>query len=81
MTQTPSQQPERAGKERISPPKQQQSEPGLDLKMQPKADHGEGSYQGRERLTGKRLYLGILPRPGHRAGDAVVDGENRDLLG
>lgn len=57
MTQTPSQQPERAGKERISPPKQQQSEPGLDLKMQPKADHGERSYHGRERLAGKRALI------------------------
>lgn len=46
-----------AGKERISPPKQQQPEPGLDQKMEPQADHGESSYQGRGRLIGKRALI------------------------
>lgn len=47
----------KAGKERISPPKQQQPEPGLDQKLEPQADHGENSYQGRGRLTGKRALI------------------------
>lgn len=50
-------QSSRAGKERISPPEQRQPEPGLDQKLQPKADHGERSYQGRDRLAGKRALI------------------------
>lgn len=50
-------QPSRAGKERISPPEQRQPEPGLDQKLQPTADHGERSYQGRDRLAGKRALI------------------------
>lgn len=41
----------------ISPPEQVQEEPGLDADLTPKADHGEESYQGRERLTGKRALI------------------------
>ncbi|GAA1406579.1 dehydrogenase [Glutamicibacter uratoxydans] len=48
---------DRAGKERISPPKQQQPEPGLDAEMTPLADHGESSYEGRGRLEGKRALI------------------------
>lgn len=47
----------RAGRERISPPEQRQPEPGLDSKMEPLADHGERSYVGRDRLTGKRALI------------------------
>lgn len=50
-------QSSRAGKERISPPEQRQPEPGLDQKLQPTADHGERSYQGRDRLVGKRALI------------------------
>ncbi|WP_159612953.1 SDR family oxidoreductase [Glutamicibacter sp. JC586] len=48
---------QRAGKERISPPEQHQPEPGLDSKMTPKADHCERSYQGHDRLKGKRALI------------------------
>lgn len=48
---------QRAGKERISPPEQRQPEPGLDSKMQPKADHGERTYKGHDRLKGKRALI------------------------
>lgn len=41
----------------ISPPPQEQEEPGLDRDLVPKADHGEDSYRGRERLTGKRALI------------------------
>ncbi len=34
-----------------------QSFPGHDTKMQPKADHGEQSYKGSGRLTGKRALI------------------------
>ena len=44
-------------KERISPPQQRQPEPGLDSELEPLADHGERSYQGRERLQGKRALV------------------------
>lgn len=57
MSENPSQQSGRAGKERISPPEQRQPEPGLDRKLQPKADHGERNYQGRDRLAGKRALI------------------------
>jgi len=57
MNGSPTQQPDRSGKERISPPEQRQPEPGLDSKLQPKADHGERSYQGRDRLAGKRALI------------------------
>ncbi|XQN49814.1 NAD(P)-dependent dehydrogenase, partial [Glutamicibacter creatinolyticus] len=48
---------QRAGKEKISPPEQRQPEPGLDSEMIPLADHGERTYQGRDRLTGKRALI------------------------
>lgn len=41
----------------ISPPQQEQEEPGLDRDLIPEADHGEKSYQGRDRLTGKRALI------------------------
>lgn len=41
----------------ISPPKQEQEEPGLDRDLIPEADHGEKSYRGRDRLTGKRALI------------------------
>lgn len=55
--QDPTPDTQRAGKERISPPKQRQPEPGLDSQMEPKADHGERSYQGHGRLKGKRALI------------------------
>ncbi|MGV2950763.1 SDR family oxidoreductase [Glutamicibacter sp. AGC46] len=48
---------DRAGKEKISPPEQRQEEPGLDRDLEPKADHGERSYKGRDRLAGKRALV------------------------
>ena len=38
-------------------PKQRQSEPGLDSEMQPAADHGEETYVGTGRLTGKKAII------------------------
>lgn len=41
----------------ITPPEQEQEEPGLDRDLIPQADHGEKSYRGRDRLTGKRALI------------------------
>lgn len=38
-------------------PSQTQPEPGLDAKLQPKADHGEKTYQGSGRLTGRKALI------------------------
>ena len=38
-------------------PEQQQQPPGLESQMQPLADHGEHSYQGAGRLTGKAALI------------------------
>lgn len=38
-------------------PKQQQSAPGTETQMQPKADHGEQSYRGSGKLTGKAALI------------------------
>jgi len=38
-------------------PKQPQKVPGLDAKMKPNADHGEGSYLGHGRLEGRRALI------------------------
>lgn len=38
-------------------PEQQQPEPGLDTKLQPKADHGEKTYRGSERLKGRKALI------------------------
>jgi NAD(P)-dependent dehydrogenase (short-subunit alcohol dehydrogenase family) len=38
-------------------PKQSQPEPGLDAKMKPKADHGEQTYRGSERLKGRKALI------------------------
>ena len=38
-------------------PKQSQPEPGLDAKMIPKADHGELTYRGSERLKGRKALI------------------------
>jgi NAD(P)-dependent dehydrogenase (short-subunit alcohol dehydrogenase family) len=38
-------------------PEQTQPEPGLDAELQPKADHGESSYRGCERLKGRRALI------------------------
>ena len=38
-------------------PKQHQPEPGLDSKLEPKADHGAESYRGCERLAGKKALI------------------------
>jgi NAD(P)-dependent dehydrogenase (short-subunit alcohol dehydrogenase family) len=39
------------------PPPQAQEWPGSDLKMDPKADHGEESYQGSGKLTGQKALI------------------------
>ncbi|GAA4118884.1 SDR family oxidoreductase [Enteractinococcus coprophilus] len=41
----------------ISPPKQDQPEPGLDAEIVPKGDHGEESYRGTGRLEGRRALI------------------------
>lgn len=38
-------------------PEQRQSEPGLDSELVPKADHGEATYEGRERLKGRKALI------------------------
>lgn len=38
-------------------PKQRQEEPGLDSKLDPKADHGEESYVGKGRLQGRKALI------------------------
>lgn len=38
-------------------PKQRQDEPGLDAELQPKADHGERTYIGKQRLEGRRALI------------------------
>jgi NAD(P)-dependent dehydrogenase (short-subunit alcohol dehydrogenase family) len=43
--------------EKIAPPEQQQPEPGLDQDLQPTADHGEETYRGTGRLTGRRALI------------------------
>ena len=41
----------------IEPEKQKQAEPGLDADMGPKADHGEETYRGTGRLTGRKALI------------------------
>lgn len=41
----------------ITPPKQDQPEPGLDAELKPKADRGEQSYRGTGRLEGRRALI------------------------
>ena len=38
-------------------PKQPQDKPGFDHKMEPKADHGENSYQGFGRLKDRKALI------------------------
>lgn len=38
-------------------PEQTQSEPGLDSKLEPKADHGFGTYKGCDRLKGRKALI------------------------
>jgi NAD(P)-dependent dehydrogenase (short-subunit alcohol dehydrogenase family) len=38
-------------------PEQTQPEPGLDAKLVPQADHGEGTYRGSSRLKGRRALI------------------------
>lgn len=38
-------------------PEQSQPEPGLDEKLQPKADHGQDTYRGTGRLAGRRAVI------------------------
>lgn len=42
---------------RLDIPEQRQDEPGLDVKLQPKADHGEESYEGCGRLKGRKALI------------------------
>src|SRR3712207_9527736 len=41
----------------ISPPKQDQPEPGLDLELEPETDRGEFSYRGTGRLEGRKALI------------------------
>lgn len=38
-------------------PEQSQSEPGLDSKLDPRADHGEQTYRGTDRLKGRKALI------------------------
>ncbi len=42
---------------KISPPKQDQPEPGLDTELEPRADHGENTYVGTGRLKGRKALV------------------------
>ncbi|MFD1213474.1 SDR family oxidoreductase [Arthrobacter sp. GCM10027362] len=41
----------------ISPPEQDQPEPGLDLELEPETDRGEYSYRGTARLQGRKALI------------------------
>src|SRR4051795_12743025 len=41
----------------ISPPKQDQPEPGLDRELEPETDRGEYSYRGTGRLEGRKALI------------------------
>ena len=41
----------------ITPPKQDQSEPGLDATLEPQTDRGEESYRGTGRLEGRKALI------------------------
>ncbi|HSU70032.1 MAG TPA: SDR family oxidoreductase [Micrococcaceae bacterium] len=41
----------------ISPPKQDQPEPGLDQKLEPQTDRGQESYRGTGRLQGRKALI------------------------
>ncbi len=41
----------------ITPPKQDQPEPGLDAELRPQTDRGEDSYRGTGRLEGRRALI------------------------
>ncbi|MBG6184201.1 NAD(P)-dependent dehydrogenase (short-subunit alcohol dehydrogenase family) [Arthrobacter sp. CAN_A214] len=43
--------------ESITPPKQDQPEPGLDRDIEPEADRGETSYRGTGRLSGRKALI------------------------
>src|SRR3954465_2896272 len=57
--------------EHISPPKQHQPEPGLDAKLEPKADLGEDRYRGTGSRDGRKA---IVPgaAPGIGAATAIA---------
>lgn len=38
-------------------PSQSQPEPGLDIKLEPRADHGQETYRGSERLKGRKALI------------------------
>jgi NAD(P)-dependent dehydrogenase (short-subunit alcohol dehydrogenase family) len=42
---------------KISPPQQTQPEPGLDKAMTPQADHGGDTYEGMDRLKGRKALI------------------------
>lgn len=56
-------------------PKQEQSLPGAAWKMDPRPDHGERSYVGKERLTG---YRGIVTGADSGIGRAAAIGLSRE---
>lgn len=41
----------------ITPPKQDQSEPGLDAELEPRTDRGQESYRGTGRLEGRKALI------------------------
>ena len=56
-------------------PKQEQSLPGAAWKMDPRPDHGEQSYVGKDRLTG---YRGIVTGADSGIGRAAAIGLSRE---
>lgn len=56
MTQYDIQDP-RKQYQNLDVPEQKQSEPGLDSKLIPKADHGNETYEGTDRLKGRKALI------------------------
>jgi NAD(P)-dependent dehydrogenase (short-subunit alcohol dehydrogenase family) len=56
-SQTQGVDPRTAHRDEEFPPQQQESQPGSDKEMQPEPDYGEDSYQGSDRLKGRRALI------------------------
>ena len=57
MTNQYEMQDPRSQYEEMDIPRQRQSEPGLDLSLEPKADHGAQTYRGGGRLKGRKALI------------------------
>jgi NAD(P)-dependent dehydrogenase (short-subunit alcohol dehydrogenase family) len=59
----------------ISPPKQDQPEPGLDKELEPQTDRGEQSYRGTGRLQGRKALIEAEGRTAVAIPGDVTDSE------